>query len=451
MFLILVLLFAFLQASASCVIKEVLLEGLWQDDHHHLYASLAEKPCSILKDINQEVLKWHEDHGFPAAKIEVDSSATELTRVILNRGTAWVWAFPENKSQSKTKKSLWPRLSGLKEGEPFSLTDLTKAEKRLLRLGYYEKEQPTQLFREARRNRLVPLFFMKDRAINHAEAFFSYSSADKEYSGSLEIALLNIAGTARDLYIEGETGEWGRSLSLRYKEPWLFSTEWSGLLRGTIEEDSLSKQALLEIGISRRTFWDIDFAIFGGIGDDEWTTALELKYLNLDRFVLPRSGLSMDAGMMVIQKRDTIQNATVALQAEGYYLLPFVGNGVFRFSMNMGTLLPKNRDFAIDELFELGGVESFKGYRKGFFRSRAYGWSECLFEWQAVSETAFQIFYQPGIYRARTPEHGWKKIYSYGLGLSQYRDRWNISIYYALRPDASFLEGLLHLNVKTLF
>lgn len=451
MFFVLVLLFGLFQASASCVIKEVSLEGLWQEDHQHLYASLVEKPCSILASINQEVLKWHEDHGFPAAQIQVDSSLVGFTRVILDRGTAWVWASPENKSQSKTKKDLWPKLSGIKEGAPFSLSHLGKAETQLLRLGYYEKEAPTQLFRQARRYRLVPVFFMKDRAINHAEAFFSYSSVDKEYSGSLEIALLNIMGTARDLYIEGETGEWGRSLSIKYKEPWIFSTEWSGLLRGAIEEDSLSKDALLEIGLSRMIFWDIDFAFFGGIGDDEWTTALELRYLKLDRFILPRSGISMDGGMKILQKRDSVQNATMALQAEGYYLLPFFGNGVLRFSISSGALLPVKRDFAIENLFELGGVESFKGYRKGFFRSRAYGWSECLFEWQTVSETAFQIFYQPGIYKARSPEHGWKDVYSYGLGLSQYRDRWNISIYYALHSAAPFLEGLLHLNVKTVF
>lgn len=119
--------------------------------------------------------------------------------------------------------------------------------------------------------------------------------------------------------------------------------------------------------------------------------------------------------------------------------------------MGTGTLLPSRENNALEDLFALGGVSSFKGYRNSFFRSRAYGFSECMLEWQAISSTAFQAFYQPGIYRARSPEHGWKKVYSYGLGISQYRERWNISIYYARNSNASFLEGLLHLNVKTVF
>jgi hypothetical protein len=40
-----------------------------------------------------------------------------------------------------------------------------KAETQLMRLGYFEKEQETQIYKERRRNRLVPVFYMKDRPI----------------------------------------------------------------------------------------------------------------------------------------------------------------------------------------------------------------------------------------------------------------------------------------------
>lgn len=449
--ILLYLFFSTIPAFASCVIKDFVFEGYFQKEHYRLYQESINKPCTIIDEINQNVIEWHENHGFPAAKIKSEVLENGTIKVSLERGDAWVWASPENKGKTKTKKNIWSKMTGIEEGEPFSLNQIEKAETQLMRLGYFEKEQETQIYKERRRNRLVPVFYMKDRPINHLEGFLSYSSEDKEYTGSIEIALLNMIGTARDLYLEGETGLWGRSLSLKYKEPWLFSTAWNGLIRGMIDEDSLTQKALLELGVSRRIGAELDFAILGGIGNDEWRTALEVNYLTLDRFILPRSGISFDASMTVIQKRDSSENALVAITASGYYLIPIFRTGVARFSFGTGTLLPSRENNALEDLFALGGVSSFKGYRNSFFRSRAYGFSECMLEWQAISSTAFQAFYQPGIYRARSPEHGWKKLYSYGLGISQYRERWNISIYYAMNSNASFLEGLLHLNVKTLF
>lgn len=449
--ILLLLLFYSIPTFASCIIKEVVFEGFWQEEHKRLYDALINKPCSSLEKINKEVLVWHENHGFPAAKIKNEITEKGKVKVLLDRGNAWVWASPKNKGKTKTNEKIWPKLTGIEEGKPFSLSELKKAETQLLRLGYFEKEREAQLFKEARRNRLIPVFYMKDRPVNHLEGFFSYSSADKEYSGSIDIALLNMIGTARDLYLEGETGQWGRSLLLKYKEPWLFSSAWNGLLRGMIEEDSLTKEALLEIGVSRKIGSDADFAILGGIGNNEWQTSLEFNWLTIDRFILPRSGFSLEGSMTIIQKRDSLENALVALKTKGYYLIPIYRSGVARFSMEASTLLPSKNNYAIEDLFSLGGADSFKGYRNSFFRSRAYGYSECLLEWQAISSTAFQIFYQPGLYRARSPEHGWKRIYSYGLGISQYRDRWNVSIYYAMNSQTSFLDGLLHLNVKTLF
>jgi outer membrane protein assembly factor BamA len=443
--------FSGLSAFASCVIKEVSFDGYWQEEHHRLYREILNEPCSALEKANQTVIEWHENHGFPAAKIQSKISEDGKVKVILVRGEAWVWASPENQGKTKTKKNLWPKITGIEEGKPFSLSEIKKAESQVLRLGYYDKAKETQLYKDGRRNRLIPVFFMKDRPVNHLEGFFSYSSVDHEYSGSIEIALLNMAGTARDLYLEGETGLWGRSLLLKYKEPWLLGSAWSGLIRGMIDEDSLTKEALLEVGVSRRIFEQMELAILGGIGNDEWRTALEVNYLTLDHFILPRSGVSMDASMIIIQKRDSLENALVALTGKGIYLIPIYTKGVLRFSFGAGTLLPSRENHELEDLFSLGGVDSFKGYRNGFFRSRAYGYSECMLEWQAANSTAFQAFYQPGIYRARAPEHGWKEINSYGLGISQYRDRWNISIYYAMNLESSFLEGLLHLNVKTLF
>jgi hypothetical protein len=77
------------------------------------------------------------------------------------------------------------------------------------------------------------------------EGFLSYSSEEKEYTGSIEIALFEYERNGERPLSLKETGLWGENLSLKYKEPWLFSTAWNGLIRGMIDEDSLTQKTLL--------------------------------------------------------------------------------------------------------------------------------------------------------------------------------------------------------------
>ena len=96
-------------------------------------------------------------------------------------------------------------------------------------------------------------------------------------------------------------------------------------------------------------------------------------------------------------------------------------------------------------------MTDLKGFRNGFFRTRAYGIAEMNLQWRALESTAFHLFFEPALHRARTPAHGWEDSYSYGVGISQYRGYWSFSLYYALRNGKDPLDGLLHFGVKTLF
>ena len=113
--------------------------------------------------------------------------------------------------------------------------------------------------------------------------------------------------------------------------------------------------------------------------------------------------------------------------------------------------MPTDRNFERSELFSLGGMDNLKGYRPGFFRTRAYGISEMDLQWRAIEKTAFHGFFEPALYRAQAPDHGWANSFSYGLGISQYRGYWSFSLFYALHQGAEPLDGLLHFGVKALF
>ena len=438
-----------------CVLYPVVLHanivfvGDWEEVHKDMYLYKKNPSLNDLDSLNKEVIGWYENNGFPGASLLLDTSSGIQT-LTLDRGEAWVFGMVQNKGNTKTQKKLWRAIFDIEEGSPFSLKEVKKGEEKALRLGYFESTGTPLLYKETKRNRIVPVFFMEDAFVNYAEAFASYSSETKELNLSLDLFLLNMLGTARDLQIEAETGDWGRSLFMKYKEPWLFSSKWDALLVGQIEEDSLYQNASIDLGISRYIFEDLFLQVLGGVGIEDWRTSIAFEMRRLDRLVLPRTGFLIHGSMQVLQKKENAKQTSVYLKFHNSYWFHLWNAWVSRYKFELASNLP-SQDYPLMDLMDLGGVETLKGYRKAFFKTRAYGFTEFQLEWQSKTNTSFLIFYQPALYRARFPEHGWKSVYSYGLGIAQYRERVQFSIYYALNPGVSFLDALLHFSVKTLF
>jgi outer membrane protein assembly factor BamA len=445
------LLSGFSWSVAECVLGSVQVEGIVPEYLAPSYQNLNGKTCEDADKLNERALEWFWNHGFPGAKITMKTEPGG-TRILSERGEAFVWAAAENAVQGKTKHHVFAKLSGLTEGEAVSLRDFKLSERKLLRSAYYQEKSPAQLYRDAERNRLIPVFFLEDRKANQLEGYFSYASGESGgINGKLLVDLYNIAGTARDLSVSGETGEWERRLSLNYKEPWIFGSEWNALLRGYLEDDKEYRDARIELGLSRSIGFDFDFSVLGGLGDDEWTSTLEFAYQNEDRYLLPTTGSRVRGSMQLMKKYADSANVKVFLEGNVSHLIPIYGNFTLQFLGSAGTVLPTNEKLSLDELYSLGGIELLKGYRSGFFRTRAYGVTEMNLSWRALSHTAIQAFFQPALHRARAPEHGWIDTYSYGIGLAQYRQSWSASLYYALNADSDILGGLLHFGVRTLF
>lgn len=439
-------------AFADCVVKSVALEGL-DDVSEKRFRSMVGKNCADLERQSKNLIDELAENGFPFASISQHIDSAGNATVKLSRGSAWVWAEAENAENSKSQKRTFAKLSGLESGSPVRLSDLERAKRKLVNSGYFESVEEPRLYRDSVRNRMIPVFFMRDLSINSFEGLLSYASGeDGGWAGNLNLALYNMRGTGRDLTVFGETGDWERSVSAAYKEPWLLGTDWNGIIRGTFEEDSTYRDALLEAGVSRSVGFYFEFAILGGIGDDCWTYTLETNFKNEDRIVLPRHGMSFSGTFRVIKDRtDSSHSFTTDLHANGRIYTPLSQTFVLQSSFFVGTLLPTDRNFDRSELFSLGGMDNLKGYRPGFFRTRAYGISEMDLQWRAIEKTAFHGFFEPALYRAQAPDHGWANSFSYGLGISQYRGYWSFSLFYALHQGAEPLDGLLHFGVKALF
>lgn len=438
---------------SDCVVRKVLVRGPGDAETAKLFEPLENARCEAVDDFIRETVDDFAENGYPFARASYAIDSSKVLTVSFERGSSWVFAEALNADSSKSRPEIFHGLSGISAGSPVHLSDMEKAERRLVNSGYFESTGRPSLFRDSVRHRLYPVFYMRDLSVNSFEGTLSYMSGeDGGLSGNVELSLYNIRGTGRNLLLSGVSGDWERSLSGSYREPFLLGTGWNGIVRFDFDEDSLSRTALFEAGVSRNVGFFWEFSVLGGIGNDRLTYTLEADFKNLDRMVLPRHGQSFSGSFRVIRNRSDSSHAfTTNLHADGEVYTPVANRVVLHTSFFVGTLLPSNRHFHREDLFELGGVENLKGYRPGFFRTRAYGITELDLQWRILNATALHGFFLPGLHRAESPAHGWSDTYSYGVGISQYRNYWSFSLFYALHLGNDALDGLLHFGVKALF
>ena len=484
--------FALAKGEGVCTVDSIAWVGEHTDfDELQMNGALGQ-PCDAWKPLADKLVRYYEDEGFIAARMQGDvaeaggkdasgngAGGKHVLTLKLDRGSAWVWAPAENLDSSGTKTEVFRRLAGIVEGAPVSLTDLERSERRLARIGYFDKTAPARLYRDPSRNRIFPAYSMRKANVSTAEGVLTYSSEENVWEGKLDVSLFNIAGTARDLQLEGFTGEDSRHLSGYYKEPWILGTAWNVVVRGNFDEETVDAPAdgvsggtadagdsqesdsssgetiertiVGEAGITRDIGFDFSIGVFFGISEDDKHTSFEMSYVSLDRFVLPRSGWRMDASATWKMARPDSLDNYLAAKANVMAYYPLYGNFIARFAGMAGGIFPSGATLRRTDLFALGGPGDFKGMQYRMLRSRAYGLSEFALLWQDGYDLSIEAFYQPGLYRRLAPGHGWAREQGYGIGFTQYRNNCSVNLYYALRNGCDFLDGIIGFGVKTLF
>lgn len=451
--------------GGQCRIQKIVWSGEHSDFDETEMQSAVGAPCDAWRSAALKLERYYENRGFLGAVVEGSVDSAGALTVQLNRGAAWVWAPAENLEAGKTKPEAFAKLAGLEAGAYVSPTDLERADRKLSRLGYYERTAPAQMFRDPTRNRIVPVFHMRAAAVSEAEALLTYSSEGNAWEGQINVNLYNILGTARDLQLEGFIGDDSRHLEGSYKEPWIFGTSWNVVARGMFNEETvvesgaendstsktLEREIYGEVGITREIGFDFSLGVFLGISENDKYSTFEMSYVSLDRFALPRSGWRVNGSVSYKMDRpDSLDNYLVASANVARYL-PVYKNFIARFSGAAGGIFPSDAALKRTDLFALGGMNSFKGMEYQMARTRAYGYSELAVMWQDGYDLSIELFYQPGLYRRSGAEHGWANEQDYGIAFTQYRKNWSINLYYAMRNGCNFLDGVIGFGVKTLF
>jgi outer membrane protein assembly factor BamA len=418
---------------------------------------------------------WLVDHGRPFAAVAVDFSARPGApiadvKVAIEAGEGYAHggfrAFG-----SRTRPETLDRLSLLRFGEDFSERRLRLALARLSRTGYYEAVVPTGLYRDSVRNLIYPGLSLADLKGNRLGGILGYDSekkGDDGLNGYLDIHLINLRGTARDLDFAFESrpsgeGAGRKDAKLAYVEPWMLGSRLGARLDLVAAiEDSVYQELRGDLTL----FQDLDFRsrvsislgrqynrdYFADTRSDAQIAGIGFQYDARDRVPSTLRGARWSARVNAVRRTAADSSRFLAQSLDELGLWANVGRWVFHSQFTGACDWPLERRPDRGDLFELGGANTLRGYREREFLTDAYAYANLEIQFLLAPGSRAAVFAVPGLIdRIGAGEIWWRRVFGYGAGLESGSKDWTFGISYALNPDRALGDGFVHLRVTNNF
>jgi outer membrane protein assembly factor BamA len=438
--------------------------------------------------VGERARAWLVDHGRPFASVSLDFSVRSNApvadlMVTVDAGEGFRYGGFKGYGSRTTPEAL-DRLSLLRFGEEFSETRLRLAEARLSRTGYYEAVVPTALYRDSVRNLIYPGLALTDLKGNRLSGILGYDSEKKNgdgLNGYLDIHLINLRGTARDLDFAfdsrpsaaaaggsagaaGVAGAAGRKdAKLGYVEPWLLSTRVGARLDlSAAIEDSVYQELRGDLTL----FQDLDFRsrlsislgrqynrdYLAGTRSDAQIAGLGFQYDARDRVPSTLNGARWSARLNAVRRQASDSSRFLAQSIDELGLWANAGRWVFYSLLSAASDWPLEIHPDRGDLFELGGANTIRGFREREFLTDAYAYANLEIQFLLAPGSRAAVFAVPGLIdRVGTGDIWWRRIIGYGAGLESGGRDWTFGISYALNPDRAIADGFVHLSVTNNF
>jgi outer membrane protein assembly factor BamA len=432
----------------------------------------ADRPT--LEALQAAARRHYLDHGFPFAEITTRARAGDSLPVVdvelsVRRGNGYKRGAPVVFG-GRTRPETARRLALWEEDEDFSETRLRKGAERLRRTGYYESAEWAGLYRDSLRNVLYPVLRLEDRRANTWGGLLGYDSraGDGGLTGFVDVHLLNLFGTARDLDFNFDRRAGAENdARLVYTEPWLLNSPVGARLElGFLQQDTLYwewNQALVffrDLGFTSRL--EAEFGAQGnrdiqaGFETRALRSGLRLLYDARDRAPFTRRGVRGSAGVSGL-RREIGDSAYFVVQSQvsGETWRPLSSRLGLKIGASAGSNFPLTRSNP-GELFYVGGARSLRGYREREFQTNAYALAEGEVHYWVGRRGSLFGFVAPGaVNRMDAPSsrgrYDPRGVLGYGAGLELAQGEWTLLLTYALNPERSPGEGLLHVAVENRF
>lgn len=426
-----------------------------------------------LASLASAVRDWLLDHGHPFAdaslELKVREEAAQVdVNILLRPGPGYKQGGLRH-AGSRTRRDILQRLSLLRYGEDWSETRLRLAVERLARTGYFETLVPGPTYRDADRNLLYPTLALTDLKGNRLGGILGYDSErdDGGLNGYLDIHLINMRGTARDLDFAFEAKSVGegrdeKEARFAYTEPWILGSSLGGRVDFDILlEDSVYQERNAELTVFQdmgfRSRYSIHFArqdnrdFVADLRTEAVSTGLGLRFDARDRVPATLKGLRLDAKVTGL-RRDLGDSSYFLARGEataGFWANR--GRWVAHALVSTGGNWPLRESPDRGELFEIGGANTMRGYREKEFQTDLFGYANLELQFLLAPWSRASIFVVPGLANRPEGDIHWRRAMGYGLGLEAGGRDWTFGASYALNPSRALGDGFVHLRVVNNF
>ncbi|MEO7426997.1 MAG: POTRA domain-containing protein, partial [Fibrobacteria bacterium] len=427
-----------------------------------------------LKAIGDRIREFLLDNGQPFSTVSIDFTTRPDGPVadlfiLIDGGEGYKFG-GFKQAGSRTRPDVLDRLSLLGYGETFSEARLRLASERLSRTGYFEAVVPGALFRDSTRNLLYPSMALTDLKGNRLSGILGYDSEKKGsqgLNGYLDIHLINLRGTARDLDFTFDSKQTAQAVESRearlaYTEPWILTTRVGAHVEGKITlEDSVYTESSLGLTL----FQDFDFHsrylltfstqsnhdFLADTESDAEIAGLGFQYdardhvpstLNGLRFSLRVNGVHRDLGDTAYFLVQNISELALWKNAGRW-----VGHALFSGSGNWPLKGRSNRG----DLYPVGGANTVRGFREREFLTNLFLYGNFELQFLLAPKSRAAIFATPAFINRLGGDVDWQRVVGYGLGLESGAKDWTFGVSYALNPDRAFGDGFVHLSVTNNF
>lgn len=424
--------------------------------------------------IATRVRAWLLDHGHPFAVVSIDFAVRADAPVVdlqvaIEAGDGYKFG-GFKATGSRTKPDVLDRLSLLDFGEDYGEERLRLALGKLGRTGYFENVARGPLFRDSTRNLLYPGLALSDLKGNRLGGILGYDSEQKGgdgLTGYLDIHLINLRGTARDLDFAFDSkqtpaGTPAKDARFAYTEPWILTTRVGARLDLAItNEDSVYDEWRADLTF----FQDLDFhsrllVAFGRQGNRDYAAdtrtraeiaGLGFQYDARDRVPSTLNGARYSLRLNALH-RDAGDSSYFLVQTVDDLALWFnTGRWVFHTLISTGGDWPLDRRPDRGEMFALGGANTIRGFREREFLTNLYGYANLEVQFLLAPGSRASVFAVPALINRAGTDVTWRREIGYGAGLESGSRDWTFGISYALNPDREPGDGFVHLRVTNNF
>lgn len=414
------------------------------------------------------LLSWYENNGHPFASFTVrhatvDSTTASLRmRVAVREGPRTIIERVAAPETVKTKSRIIARIAGISPGMIYDQARLDAARSRLIRTGYYEIVGLPRLRAGSSSDRLVVEFGLKERTFNSAMGAVGISR-EGTLTGSLQVGLKNIAGTAREVAFSWVGTEDGRSdLLIRYREPWLLGlppslelevlqavedTLWVERKGAVALAWSLGPGVRGSLGYSTRRVIPGEHQKFvlstrssEGWGELVWDAEQQIGVWRGGHWVRLRVGYE--------QRKDLEEETkvpSVRMEIDRRRHVPLHGSHSLGFRLAWRQVVSEEDEIPVPDRFPLGGATSLRGYRERQFRSRTIGWLNTEYRFLVDRGSTLFAFFDVGVYE---DDHAWEWPLGMGIGLRAQTAIGTLSVEYGIPEGKDLRDGRIHMALQ---